>query len=79
MFLQLLRLKDKDLPSLVCDPKELADLLTVSSNSTVRMQQISSEMCRMNETMLEKVFSKVVDQMNIGTLLKDVSAPSDFG
>ena len=50
----------------------------MSPNTTVGLDQISKEMCGMNETMLEKVFTKVVDQMNIGTLLKDVGAFYDF-
>ena len=72
---QLLELQEKDFPSYVCDPVKLPVLITLPIDTDVTEEQISRELCRLNITMLTKVLNMVINELDIGSILKNVSSP----
>lgn len=69
---QLVALKEKDLPGYICNPANLTTLLTLREDSAVEPDQISRELCKLNETTLTTVLETMLQELNIGALLQHV-------
>ena len=74
LILQLLELQEKNFQSYVCDPAKLPILITIPNDTAVTEEHISRELCRLNSTTLTKVSNTMVNELNIGSILQDVSS-----
>ncbi len=70
---QLSELSDIDLAALVCDPTQLQTLLNFDPSMTVSVSRVSEELCGLGPGMVAYALEVVVQQLNVGELIKDVS------